>query len=235
MRRFFLGLGCAASLCLATSAQASFIIDIDTDTLDDGPIAYHPNFSFGGDTTTASTSAKSTAVGLAQADSIFGGDGVNFPDTYQVTYEPGVDGDNINLAGQALNDEGDLGSAIVAGGSGEYRIYATWPATNNVSGGLVTFTLTDGNSNLFSVQINQNTAQGFINPTDGLLYSGNEWIYVGTATLDAGTEYTLRQEAGSNTFVSMRAAGYLFDAVPEPASLGLMGMGGLALLSRKRA
>ena len=32
---------------------------------------------------------------------------------------------------------------------------------------------------------------------------------------------------------SMRSDGVLFDLVPEPASLSLLGLGGLALLSRK--
>lgn len=237
MRKLLLGLGCAASFCVATSAQAAFLVDIDIDGADDGPITYHPNFSFGGDTTTASTSSKSTAVGHNQADSIFGGDGANFPDTYLVTYHPAVDGDSIDLSGQALNVWGDVGSSIVAGGSGDYAIYATWPHTNNVSDTATTFTLGEAAGDLASVTLNQNAAvpprdvTGDGNPDPG---SGGEWIYLFTVTLDANTEYTLRQEAGTNTFVSMRASGYLFDAVPEPASLGLMGIGGLALLSRKR-
>lgn len=229
MRKLLLGLGCAASLCVATSAQAAFLIEIDTDGADDAVLTFSPNFSFGGDTTTASQSAASLAVGMNGGDSIFGGNGSNSPDTYRAHYTPAVDGDNINLTGQLLNTEGDNGGALVAGGSGTYRIYATWPATQNVSGGLTTFALSDGVTDLFSVQLDQNTIQD--EEADG---GGNEWIYLGTAVLDANTAYTLRQEAGGNTFVSMRAAGYLFDAVPEPASLGLMGMGGLLLLSRKR-
>ena len=229
MKIMKVGLGCAAALCFAASANAAFIIDIDTDGADDGPITYNANFAFGGDTTTASTSAKSTAVGHNQADSIFGGDGSASPDTYLGLYTPALDGDNVNLAGQALNTEGDIGGALAAGASGEYRVYATWPNTSNVSGGLTTFRLNDGVGDLFNVQLDQNTVQD--EELDG---AGHEWIFLGTATLDANTAYTLYQEAGTNSFVSMRASAYLFDAVPEPATAGLMGLGSMLMLSRKR-
>lgn len=238
MRELLLALGCAASLGVASSAQAAFLVEIDTDGADDGVLTYHPNFSFGGDTTTASQSSPSSAVGLNGADSIFGGNGTNFPDTYQAKYTPAIDGDSIDLSGQALNVWGDVGSSIVAGGSGDYAIYATWPHTNNVSGNPITFTLGEAAGDLATVSLNQNSAVPQRDVTgDGIPDpgSGGEWIYLFTVTLDANTEYTLRQEAGTNSFVSMRASGYLFDAVPEPASLGLMGMGGLVLLSRKRA
>ena len=47
----------------------------------DGPQSLHPNFSFGGDTTAASDSIASAAVGLVPHQSLFGGNGVNLPDT----------------------------------------------------------------------------------------------------------------------------------------------------------
>lgn len=239
MLKTFMGLGCAATLVMASSAQAGYVLEIDTDGADDGVLVYHPNFSFGGDTTTASQSALSTAVGLTGGDSIYGGNGVNFPDTYLATYTPALDGDNNGtnpVAGQALNQFGVLGSALAAGGTGLYDVYATWPHTTNVSGNPITFTLSDGVGSIFSVQLDQNTAMPPRDVTgDGVPDpgTGGEWIYLGSANLDANTTYTLSQEAGSNTFVSMRAAGYLFDAVPEPASLSLLGLGALAMLRRK--
>jgi len=225
MLKAMTGLGCVAVMALTSSTQAAYILEIDTDGADDGVLTYNANFGFGGDTTTASQSSASVAVGMTGGDSIFGGDGSASPDTYVYSYTPALVGDTVNLAGQALNFNGDVGSALAAGGSGDYAIYVTWPWTNSVSGGLTTYALTDGIGTLFSVAIDQN---------DGGAGSGNNWIYLANATLDANTTYTLTQTPTSNTCVSMRAAGVLFDAVPEPASLGLLGLGGLALLGRSR-
>ena len=41
----------AITLPLTQVSGAAFLIEIDTDGADDGPITYSPNFSFGGDTT----------------------------------------------------------------------------------------------------------------------------------------------------------------------------------------
>lgn len=234
IRRICLAAGLAA--LVAAPASAAYLINIDTDGADDGVLTFHPNFGFGGDTTTASQSSPTTAVGTNGADSIFGGDGANSPDTYTATYTPSVDGDSIDLGGTALNDDGDIGSPLAAGGSGVYDVYATWPTTNNVSGGLTTYRLSDGGGDLFSVAIDQNTVQGYVDPTNNQTFAGGEWVYLGSAILDAGTTYTLYQESGSNTFVSMRSAGYLFDyfAVPEPTALGLLGAVGLVAAVRRR-
>ncbi|MEW4571339.1 PEP-CTERM sorting domain-containing protein [Tautonia sp. JC769] len=209
----------ACTLAPGTRAEGAFLIEIDTDGADDGPITYNPNFSFGGDTTTASTSILSTAVGLSGADSIFGGDGVNEPDTYEYSYTLGVDADNLALAAGTDLGDGNVATGITGGKTGVYNVYATWPFTTNVSGGLVTFTLTGGGGTLFSTQIDQNN-------------QGNAWVLLGSASLQSGVSYTLSQVAGSNTFVSMRAAGVLFEAVsviPEPSSLALVLVGGVGI------
>ena len=201
--------------------HAGFVVEIDIDGADDGVITYNPRFSFGGDTTAASQSVTSTAVGLTGGDSIFGGNGTSV-DTYLYTYTPGADADNFGVpAGTALNDNGDTSTGDIGGVSGDYDVFAVWPATTSVSGGATTFTLSDGSTDLFSVAIDQNTT------------GGDEWVYLGTASLTTGTAYTLTQESGAATFVSMRAAGALFQPIPEPASLGLFGLGGLALLRRR--
>lgn len=233
--RFAILSGLAVCLALAMApAHAAFLIEIDTDGLDDGVLTFNSNFAFGGDTNAASQSSPSTAVGLSGSDSIFGGDGSNV-DTYTATYTPAVDGDNANLGGVALNDEGNVGSPVVAGSSGVYDVYATWPVTRNTSGGPINFRLNDGSSDLFSVSLDQNTVQGFVDPDDGLTYAGGEWIYLGSAALDASTTYTLIQESTAATFVSMRASGYLFDAaVPEPATATLAALAGLGLVALRR-
>lgn len=207
------------------TAHAAVVIEVDIDGKDDGVLTYSPHFSFGNDTTSATQSSPSTALGLTGGDSIYGGNGVNSPDTYIYTYTPGTVADNLTLApGTALNNDGDFSSGITAGGTGDYNVYVTWPSSTNITGGVTSFTLTDGVSNLFSLSIDQNN-------------KGNEWILLGSAMLDQSKTYQLIQQAGSNTFVSMRAAGVLFDAttaVPEPSGLLVAAVSSVFLVVRRR-
>ncbi|GAA5482705.1 PEP-CTERM sorting domain-containing protein [Haloferula sargassicola] len=225
-------LSVVASFLFAASAQAAFVIQVDTDGADDGPVTYPANFSFGGDTTTAASSTDAGTVGTQPGDSLFGGDGVNQPDTYVYTYEPGLDGDNTPLlAGTILTDEGDTATGVTAGGSGLYNVWATWPRTSNVSGGDVRYTLTAGLTTLFDVLIDQNAE----NLPDALEPGKDaEWVLLGQADLEAGTAYRLTQQAGLNTFVSMRAFAVMFEPVPEPSVLALSALGLPALLRRRR-
>ena len=227
MRKQSLLVALSIGLLFAATSQASFLVQVDVDGADDGPITFHPNFSFGNGGTTASTSSHSSAVGLAEGDSIFGGDGTP-SDQYVITYTPGTDGDNLALAaGTALNDDGDLASGVTAGGSGDYDIYVTWPFTSNTSGGGSLFVLTDDMANtLFSVPFDQN---------GGDAGTGNEWIKIGSANLDASTTYTLTQTTQDSSFVSQRLEGVLFEAaIPEPSSLALAVLCGLSVLVRRK-
>lgn len=212
-----------ACLALGTAANAAFLIEIDTDGLDDGILTYSPNFSFGGDTTTASQSAASPAVGMTGGDSIFGGDGNLLPDTYVYTYTPSVDGDNLSLSGgTALNASGDFASGLTAGGAGTYNLYATWPLSTNISGGPTQFQLSDSSGVVLTTTLDQNG-------------KGSEWINLGSFALDPSEVYTLTQSPTvGNTFVSMRAAGVLFDKVPEPSTIALLGLAGLGVAVVRR-
>jgi hypothetical protein len=229
---------------LGPTARAAYILQIDTDgsvtgdyNADPSLIMFHPNFSFGGDTTDSSDSVASLAVGMTGGDSLFGGNGTS--DTFVYKYTPGIDGDNLVLAaGTALNDNGDVASGVPAGGTTQYRIYATWPRTLNVSGGMTNYTLSDGMTTLFTRMLDQNTIND--NSIDGDrntpdLGGGDEWVLLGTALLNAGTTYTLTQTPTTDGFVSMRSAGILIDPVPEPASLlvGAMGIGFVTLFTRR--
>jgi len=204
-----------ALLLVLPSAQAGYLIEIDIDGADDGPITYNPHFSFGNDTTTASTSAASLAFGLSGADSIFGGDGVNFGDTYRYTYNPSVDLDNLVIPAGTDLGGGVLASGLPSGGPGRYAVYATWPFTENV-GGLTTFTATTTGDS-FVLELDQNG-------------KGHEWIKLGEINWTSG-DIVLSQVASVNSFVSMRAAGVLFEVVPEPTALtlGLLGLLGFNL------
>jgi len=205
------------------TAQAGYLLEIDTDGLDDGVLTFNPNFSFGGDTTTASQSAASTAFGMTGGDSIFGGDGSALFDTYAFTYDPGVDGDNLLIPGGTDLGGGNLASGKTAGAPDTYAVFATWPFTSNVSGGLTTFTATTAGDN-FVLALDQNA---------GGVGSGHDWIKLGEITWSAGP-ITLTQEAGANSFVSMRSAGILFEPIPEPTAFALGALGLLTLAARRR-
>jgi hypothetical protein len=201
---------------LTSSASAAFLVQIDTDGADDGVLTYNSHFTFGGDTTTASQSAPASAFGLVEADSIFGGDGSASPDTYVYRYDPTVDVDNLVTTGVELGvDLGGSpvsGSGVAGGAAGDYRVYAAWPATSNVSGELTRYTVTSG-VNSFFVDVDQNTA----NDPDGD-DANDVWLYLGDISYDGSSGIIVTQKSGSNSFVSMRAAGVLFEPVPEPAS-----------------
>jgi hypothetical protein len=210
------------ALALVQSAHAGYIFEIDTDGLDDGILTFNLDFSFGGDTTTASQSITSTAFGATGGDSIFGGDGVLLPDTYVYTHSPDSQPDNLLIpAGQDLG-EGNIGTGVVGGGPGPYRVYAAWPFTSNVGGGLTNYEVTTAGDS-FLTSLDQN---------GGGAGRGDVWALLGTINYTGGA-ITVTQTATINSFVSMRGYGVLFEAVPEPASATLLCAAGALLLRRR--
>lgn len=210
MKRVHVVLAMAAVMMLAAGAQAAFLLEIDTDGADDGVLTYHPNFSFGGDTTSASQSSPASAPGMTGGDSIFGGNGSAEPDTYVYTYTPSVDTDNYP-------------TALTGGSVGLYRVYATFPYSTNIhaDSGDTRYTISVPTTDVV-VEINQNG-------------KGNEWVLLGDIFVSDPTAPIIvtQQPTGANMYVSMRGAGMMFEMVPEPATMLLLGAGAL-LLRRRR-
>lgn len=198
-----------ALLATLNIAQAAFLLEIDTDGADDGPVTFNPNFSFGGDTTTASSSVTSLAFGTTGGDSIFGGDGVVEPDTYVYTYTPSVNADNLVIPPGTDLGSGNLATGFTGGGTGTYRVYATWPFTDNVTGGPTRFTLSTTGATDVVIDIDQN---------GGGAGTGDEWIPLGDIELtDPNADIMVTQiPTTSNSFISMRAYGLLFEALDNP-------------------
>lgn len=222
------------------TASAAFIAAVDLDPVD-GPQSLHPNLSFGGDTTSASDTTPSAAVGLGLHQSIFGGDGVDFPDTYIMSYTPGVDADNYSpaagsLLGSSTGFGTELASGVAGGGSGLYNVYITVPSSDNVATAGSTVTVTgDGVPVVSILNLNDGGTGADLDP--GLAFVGganNSWYKVGTVSLTAGSTYTMTMEANINTYVSQRLAGVMWEAIPEPSVVALLGIGSLLIWVRRR-
>ena len=218
---------------LASTGEAAFLVQIDTDGADDGVVTFNDNFTFGGDTTTASQSAPSVAPLLPEGDSIFGGDGVNSPDTYVYRYDPSSDADNLVTTGVELGVDlaGNpvFGTGLTGGAAGPYRVYAAWPETDNVSGGDTSY-LVESGANQFTAVLDQNAANDL--DEDG----ADVWVLLGTIDYDGSSGIIVTQTPDSSTFVSMRASAVLFEPVPEPTTAALLaGLGGVLLTRRARS
>ncbi len=201
-------------LLAAQPASAAYLLEIDTDGTDDGVLTFNANFSFGNDTTTASQSVAAVAFGTTGGDSIFGGDGSSFLDTYVYTYTPSSDADNLAIPPGTDLGSGNLATGGIGGGVGPYRVYVLWPNTNNVSGGDTRYTISTPGATDVVTDVDQNA---------GGAGGGNEWVPIGDITMtDPMAAITVTQQpTGSNSFISMRAYAVLFEALaPPPAAPG---------------
>jgi len=230
-------------LFTAGTGNAAFVVAVDLDPVDDGPISPHPNFSFGGDTTTASDSTPSAAVGLGAHSSLFGGNGNLFPDTYVVSYTPGTDNDNYSLAAGALLGSStgfgtETSSGLTGGVSGSYKVYITVPSSGNVTSTSTATATGDFMSTVVVSGLNLNDGGTGVDLDPGPAFVGgavNAWYLLGTVDLTAGNTYTMTLEStGGNTFVSQRLAGVMWEPVPEPSSAALLGLGTFVLIGRRR-
>jgi hypothetical protein len=237
----------AVALCVAASlggariAAAAYIVGAHSSEKGNA------TFSFGGDTTSASTSVPSAAVGLIGTNSIFGGNAVNLPDTYVFSYTPGVNVDNTIFApGAVLGSttgfpgQGNVATGLPGGLPGLYNVYFTTPETVGISGGPSNFTITqNGAPVLLSANLNSGGTGPDTDP--GAAFVGganNAWYKLGTVSLLTGTTYSVTQAATSNTFVSQRAHAVMWEFVgpiiPEPAALTLGALGMLGIVAGRR-
>lgn len=201
------------ALCVAIGMgssvlHAAYLIEVDIDGLDNGILLYSPDFAFGGDTTSAGQSVAASTIGLTGGDSIYGGDGNSELDTYVFTYAPDSASDNLFFDSGTPLGGTNYASGVAGGGPGRYAVYATWPTTSNVNGGLTTYQIgTAGDTVYFS--IDQNTV-------------GNVWVKVGEINYTNGP-ITVTQTPTANSGVSMRAAGVLFERLSDGSSGGYTG------------
>ncbi|MBN1844950.1 MAG: PEP-CTERM sorting domain-containing protein [Sedimentisphaerales bacterium] len=209
-----------AVLAVAAPVQAAFMVEAHPSGLANG------NFAYNG-TSAPAGSISSTAYGVTATNSVFGGN-VD-PDTYTYSYTPGTNADNLPIpAGTDLGND-NLASGAVGGASTYYNVYITWPATTNVNAAGCKITVTSDGTDIVLDPVNMNTGG------TGTPGGNNAWLLIGDdIKLTQGVTYTVTQKANSTAYVSQRSHGVLWEAVPEPMSLSLLGVGALLLRRRRR-
>jgi hypothetical protein len=216
MKRFQVVVLLVVIALITASVQAAFIVEPHTSGKAFANFAGTPRYSvtFG------------TAIGLTATMSAYGSTAAETDDTYVFTYTLGTDADNtVYAAGENLGN--NLASGLVGGGSSKYNVYATWPASAS-PGLMANMTVTNDGAAVLSTW-NQATGQS------GSPGGTNAWLLIaGNVDLTAGNSYTVTQVANGSAWTSMRSAGIMWEAVPEPATMALLGFGGLLLRSRRR-
>lgn len=203
---------------IAGAAQAAFIVEPHSSGLG--------NANFTG---VGNASITSAAVGLTATNSLWSGTGASgSTQTFVFAYTPGVDADNADIAAGTDLGNGDLASGLAGGGSGVYNVYITWPVSANVNAAGCQVTVGNDGADVVHAALDMNTGG------TGTPGGNGAWLLIAeNISLTAGTTYTVSQTANAWSWTSMRSAGVMWEAVPEPATLMLLGLGGL-LLRRRR-
>lgn len=224
----------------ASLSNAAFIIATDG-SLGAG------NFAFTGGVGGAPRASTSSAGNLpATTDTpptfftlnhVYGGTAT--PHEYTFTYTPSAQTDNVPFAAgtlyNSLGPDPDLLSSGMSGGTdGFYNIYRIHPANPSATGGLTTYRVFVNGLELAGL------AQAIDQNADDLASGRNigRWELIGTvAMFDANDTVSVTMAPETDSFVSMRASGIMFEYVapiPEPSAAMLAGLGCLALLYRRR-
>lgn len=235
--RFFLVSGIMVLFLGVQVVQAAFMVEPHSTGRG------YSNFSSIG--TPSYTGTQSGAAGLLATSSAFGGNAVAPEmDTYIFSYTPGTDADNWDVPDYQYFGNGLYSTNLDGGPTGYYNVYITWPSSTNVdtNGCNLYITHDDGVQTWLNVNGNAGGTNwiaelwGPFLPGTEIFGANGKWLKIAhEVLLTAGNTYSVTQQANFNSYVSMRSSGVMWEfvAVPEPATLFLLGIGGL--LMRKKS
>jgi hypothetical protein len=163
-----------------------------------------------------------TTVGFSTHNN--GGWGVNADNFNRTTAFNNTAGDTAATATYTL----DVSQGVVAGEA--YFVYATWPQNGQGNLGPATYTVSDG---LGDVTVNQTQAVAAdLLVTDPFVGDDKKFQLLGQITDDGDGIITIVLTGTTNNFVLADAVAV--ETVPEPSAAALLGLGGLALMRRRR-